>query len=424
MRKKKYKNSLKEDTSEFKEPTKKVLNSEIGNLQSDPDFVVYNNIFPNPDKLISRDASGIKLYDKILDDCHSRSVLETRWQSVVCKDWQVQPPVDPSKTEVGIAEFVTATLTNTNFDECRFHLLRSILYGYSSLEIIYKLNNKKQVIVDKFIDKHPRRISFDAKRRPRLLTINNLVEGELIPDKKFLVMSYGSQDNPYGSGLGIPLYWMVWMKHNALKFWNLFLEKYASPTLWGKYPTGTTGNDRDTFKEVLESVQKDSCVVLPEAYAVEMLEATRSSSNTYDDVCNFFNREISKVVLGQVLTTENSATGSYSLGKVQENVRKDIIAADADLLDSFLNRTLVKWIVDFNFEIDPQRYPKLVTITDDPQNLSERIKIDASLAKDIGVRLTPEYVEKTYSVDLEDKDPPVEEEQTEIEQLFRDLDTD
>jgi phage gp29-like protein len=65
--------------------------------------------------------------------------------------------------------------------------------------------------------------------------------------------------------------------------------------------------------------------------------------------------------LGQTLTTETSDTGAYALGRVHNEVRMDIVKADADALCEALNRQAVRWICDFNF---PPRmlkngYPKV-----------------------------------------------------------------
>jgi len=401
---KKYKNNKK---VEFKEDdTKRVppkLTQEIANPKNDTELVVYNNYYPNPSELLNEKSggTGIKLYDKILQDSHSYSVLNTRWQSVVGKDWSIIPPENPNQKEEEISEFMNQTLYNTNFDFIRYKLLHSILYGYYGCEIIWKRDNNNYIVPDKFVDKHPRRFVFDENREPRLLTINNQIYGEKLPDKKFIIMKFGSIDNPYGEPLGQILYWPIWFKHTNIKFWLLFLEKYGSPTILGKFPQGTDSSTISDIQDVLNSVQKNTSIVLPQEMDISLLEATRSGIANYQDLCFYFDRQISKCVLGQVLTTESDGKGSYALGKIQNQVRQDILESDADLLDELLNGTLIKWIIDLNFNLPGDRLPKIITNTTPPVNLLEKSQIDKNLSE-IGVKLTDNYFKKTYS--LEDDD--------------------
>lgn len=389
-----------EDEKSLKNPSKKELTSEIANPLNDKEYVVYNNQYFNQDKTLQKFGNqlGIRLYDDVLKDLHAFSVLNTRFLSVVGKEWNIKPASDMLRDRK-IAEFVNDVLYNTNFDFIRYKLLNSILYGFYCAEIIWKVNNGK-IIIDKFIDKHPIKFTFDADRNLRLLTKDNIVYGIPIPDKKFLIMKYGTIDNPWGNPLGRSLYWYVYFKKTNVKFWLIFAERFGQPALLGSYPNGTLESDRQQIQDVLNSIQTNSSIVLPEDIKIQLLEATRSGgANTYAEFCDFCNREMSKAVLGQVLTTENSGTGSYALGKIQNEVRQDITESDADVLDETLNETLIKWIVDLNFNVT--EYPKIITNTTPPTNLLEKSQIDKNLS-DIGVRLTNDYFKKTYSLEDED----------------------
>jgi phage gp29-like protein len=402
---KKYKNKDKIESKpqfeEYKKPTKNQLTSEIANPANDLEYVIFNNQYFNIlDKTLAKQGRsvGIRLYDDCLLDSHCYSVLNTRFLAVVGKEWYIEPATQMLKDKK-IAEFVSNVLYNTNFDFLRYKLLHSILYGYYCSEIIWKVDKNNNIVIDKFIDKHPIKFAFDADRNLRLLTKDNMIDGISIPDKKFLIMRFGSEDTPFGLPLGQSLFWLTYFKKTEIKFWLVFSERFGQPTILGSTPTGTTEPDRDRIQEVLNSVQTNTSIVLPEDIKIQLLEATRSGNATYQEFCDFVNREMSKEVLGQVLTTENTETGSYSLGRIQENVRQDILESDADLLDENLNSTLIKWIVDLNFSTDV--YPKICTNTTPPTNMLEKSQIDKNLY-DIGVRLSSYYFKREYS--LEDQD--------------------
>jgi len=83
-----------------------------------------------------------------------------------------------------------------------------------------------------------------------------MIEGEPVPDRKFICFTYGSTDNPYGKGLGQKLWGPVWFKKHGIKFWVLFCEKFGSPTARGKYPPGTPKEDQQKLLEFLHLVHE------------------------------------------------------------------------------------------------------------------------------------------------------------------------
>ena len=406
------KNNMITPPVNFKEknPTKKELTTEIASPRNDSEYLIYNSkYFDIEDKTLQSQGGqlGIRLYDKVILDPHIYSVLQTRISAVVGKDWSILP-ASKSLKDKKIAEFVEETLYNTNFDFLRYTLLKSILYGYYCSEIIYKMENN-QIVIDHFIDKHPVKFCFGENRKLRLLTKDSLIYGVEIPDRKFLLMNFGSVDNPYGRPLGQSLYWFNEFKKTGIKFWLIYVERFGQPTALGSYPPGTSDADIEQTKDVLNSIQTNSSIVLPDTFTISLLEASRGGNATYDDLCNFINREISKMVLGCVLVTESSKNGSYSLGKIHNLVRQDIIESDADLLDETLNNSLIKWICQLNF--NTSIYPKIITDSTPPVNLLEKSQIDKNL-NDVGVKFTREYFTKTYS--LEDSDIIEQEQKEEI----------
>lgn len=81
-------------------------------------------------------------------------------------------------------------------------------------------------------------------------------------------------------------------------------------------------------------------------------------SELYERRCDWLDRQVSKVVLGQTATTD-AAPGSHAIGGTHRLVQEDLERADAMLLSATLTRQLVPRIVDLNY--GPQeRYPKII----------------------------------------------------------------
>jgi SPP1 gp7 family putative phage head morphogenesis protein len=254
------------------------------------------------------------------------------------------------------------------------------------------------VWVKKLVGKHPRRFIFTPERELRLLTPSNMIEGEPVPDRKFIVFTYGSTDNPYGKGLGQRLWWPVWFKKHGVKYWVVFGERFGSPTTVGKYPRGSGKPEQDKLLAALEAIQKETGIIIPEDLVIELLEAARkTSTDTYEKLCQFMDLQISKAVLGQTLTTEVGERGSYAASKTHEDVRQDIVKADADLLCELLNNTLIPWLVDYNHP-DVRAYPQIWIHTEEEEDLKPLAERDKILTKDVGLPVSKQYFYDTYNI--------------------------
>lgn len=205
-----------------------------------------------------------------------------------------------------------------------------------------------------------------------------------------------SPEHPAGRALLAKAYWYYWFKKNNLKFWVLFNEKFGSPTIVGKYRLGATDEERNRLMEVIQSLQNDTSVAVPETIALEFLEARRSGTiNTYRDLADWCNDEISKLALGATLTSgEGRRSGSLALGEIHERVRSEYIEADIRALMSVINSQLIRWLVDFNFGEDVPS-PRLLMDTADDQNLEGELRVDQELVK-IGVPLPLSYFYERY----------------------------
>lgn len=388
------------------EPTKKPELAEIATARKDIDiFAGYLTRLENPDPTLRTEAAGkgLKLYDEVDRDPHAGSVLQTRYLSVVGKEWSIEPGTHGIKDgrlvatdhDKEIAAFVRAALAETNFDQIRMELLQAILYGFFVAEIMW-VRKDGAIKIDKFLGKHPRRFCFDLDRKLRLLTLGNMIEGEALPERKFVVFTFGSSDNPYGKGLGQSLWWPVWFKKNGIKFWMTFLDKFGMPTGVGKYPSGTLKDDQDKLLEAIELIHSETGVVIPDTMAIDLLEAARSGQVSYETMCQYMDRSISKRVLGQTASTEGTP-GKLGNEQAQDDVRQEIVEADADLLDACLNATVVRWLVDYNYP-GVTSYPVIETFAGRKPDLTARSAIDKTLAVDCRLPISKRYFYETYNI--------------------------
>ena len=349
--------------------------------------------------LLAEGGSGptaIQIYETLLRDDQVASTLQTRKLAVTGKEWAVEPASDNPK-DVEIAEFIERAFKAFDMDSARASLMDAIVIGYKVAEVIWEYYDG-MVWVKRIIPVPSRRIVFDENHKARLLTANNMLDGEELPDRKFII--YRNKDpngSPYGYGLGRALYWPVWFKKNGIKFWAIFLEKFGSPTVIGRYPSGASEDIQNTLMDALQSIQTDAVIRVPEGMTIELLEAMRTGkADTYGEFVDRWDRQISKVILGHGASAD-ATPGKLGNEDRANAVADDYLKADADMMSLCINETLVKWLVDLNY--GPQKeYPKYWIRTDDEPNLKPLAERDKILSIDIGLPMTRQYFYETYGI--------------------------
>jgi phage gp29-like protein len=389
---------------------------EIATAGKDIDiFVGWLKRLENPDVVLRTEAGGkgIKLYDEVERDAHAGAVLQSRALWVVEKELEVLPAATAPKIgrqakvtqEQRIADFVADVLKECNYDQACQEQLKGVLYGYYPAEVMWDAS-EGDIWIKKLVGKHPRRFCFTPERELRLLTPQNMIEGEEVPQRKFSVFTYGSTDNPYGKGLGQSLWWPVWFKKNGIKFWAIFLDKFSMPTPVGKYPPGTGKPEQDKLLAAIGAIQKETGITIPVDMVIEFLEASRRGDATYLQFCEYWDKQISKRVLGQVATTEGTP-GKLGEEKGQNETRDDVGKADADLLCACHNESFVRWLVDYNF--GPQKaYPKIWRRCEPEEDLKALAERDKLILVDMGMgkRVPESYIADTYGVPLAEEGEP------------------
>ncbi|MDR2551442.1 MAG: DUF935 domain-containing protein [Desulfobulbus sp.] len=374
----------------------KDLRNEIATIASDPAIPAFAGVLRNEDDtLLSRGGGkGLKIYDEIERDCHAYSVLQKRKNAIIAREWQVEP-ASSARLDKKAADLVKAQLTNIKFDQVCLKLLDATLKGYSVGEIIWATDGA-EIVAARVKVKPQRRFLFDEEQLPRLITLANMFPGEPVPARKFIVHRYGEKDddNPYGLGLGHKLFWPVFFKRQDITFWLTFVDKFASPTAVGEYPTGTSDEEQKRLLASLAAIAHEAGIIVPQGMVVKFLEAARSGSiDTYEKLARYMDEQISECVLGETLSTNIGTTGSMAAAKTHNEVRIELAKGDSDLLSDTVNETLVRWVVELN--LPGAGPPKVWRDFAEEEDLKARSETDKNLS-DMGFEPDERYVNETY----------------------------
>jgi len=341
-------------------------------------------------------------------DAHLASLLQTRKMAVLSLDYEVLP-YSKSPEDERIAGFVRETLQALpEVEGALLDLLDAIGKGFACSEIIWEVAASQARVVElRWLPQ--KRVTFVQDLKPRLLTPEAPWQGEEPPPWKVIYHRFKARSG-YAPRAGVlrVVGWMYLLKNYALKDWAAFNEVFGMPLRLGKYDPGASAADREALIRAIRSLGSDAAGVISKSTEIEFVEAASrlsGNANPYQTLAEFCNREMSKAVLGQTLTTDTAgATGTYSAARVHAQVRRDLVEADAQTLAVTLREQLFRPLVGFNFGWD-RPCPWFRFKLADEEDLKTLSEVYRNL-KEIGVPLEGNQVAERFGVPLSQGEKP------------------
>lgn len=333
-------------------------------------------------------------------DAHLFSCLQTRKLAVQGLDWQVLPKGDDARAQ-RIAEFCSEALDALeNWDDHVLDLLDAVGKGYSMMEILWDVSGGEVVPAGlRWI--HPKRVTFAFSMTPRILTEDDMARGIDPPPFKTVYHRYKARSG-YDTRAGIlrVCAWMYLFKNYDIKDWVAFAEVYGMPLRVGKYEPGASKEDKQALIAAIRGLASDAAAIISKATEIEFVESQKQGSiNVYESLANFCDTQMSKAILGQTLTSDSGdGRGSYALGKVHADVRKDLVEADAKALAKTIRAHLIRPMVGFNFGWDAPM-PKFRFLYEPPEDLKP-VADTYKILVDMGQPISREHIAERFKVPL------------------------
>lgn len=376
--------------TEFTGVTNDITRQYIGPLLQSKDTV-----------LLEQGGGDYAIYEALLIDSQVHSCFG-QYADRIIKCETVVESASESKGDVAIADFVRENMKRLEWDEITRAMLYARIFGYAVSEVVWRYDADRVWFQDIKV-RSQRRFKFDVDQRLRHLTLQNVYEGEVMPDRKFWTFSMGgtTTDNPYGLGSGHQLYWPVLIKRMGTKSWLKFLDKFAQPFILVRHSDNARPEEIERALELADSFAEDSCGAASERTVIELIESQRSGGANYADICERMDQSISKILLSQTMTTDNGS--SRSQAQVHDTVAVAAIKSAADLVCSSFNRGPITWLVQHNFGHDV-KIPRVWRRTEPDDDLLLQAQVDEKLTA-IGYKPSIDHVVSVYG---EGYRPPVE----------------
>jgi phage gp29-like protein len=359
-------------------------------------------------------------------DLHYLAVLSTRKQALSGAG-VIVTPASAAAEDQRAADLVNDVLNGGVFDlqSALFDILDAVGKGFSASEIIWDTAGREW-FPRRLAWRDPRWFMFDWISGEELLVRTLREEGQsialeapragraphfggsrwyagadgdagvgyqpltapLVPFKFVVHVAKAKSGLPVRGGLARAAGWAYLFKNYALKDWVTFAEVFGQPLRLGKYGPGATESDKQALLSAVANIGTDAAAIIPESMVIEFVETRQAGgAEVYERFCEYLDRQVSKAVLGQTLTTETprEGGGSRAAAQVHDAVRRDIVESDARRLGATLTRDLARAIVDLN--LGPQRrYPQVALALSEDTDVKLFADIVAELA-DRGLRV-------------------------------------
>jgi phage gp29-like protein len=362
-------------------------------------FIRLMRTLPDPDPVLRKMGRGITALQELLADSHLESVWSVRCSAASGAPWFCSAGGEGAK-EKEAARVFAEQLGSLDIPRIIEEMMDAVAYGYSPLEVIWVPDNGRWGVGD-IVGKPPQWFEFDQENR--LVFRAGVTGTEPLPENRFLIARRRpSYANPYGVKVFSKCCWPATFKKNGFRWWTVFVEKYGGAFMYGKYP----GNAGEQYKaELLAALEKmiaDAVAIAPEEseITIDSLANKGSVSTVHREYIEASNKEISKAVLGQTLTTDIGSAGSCAAAQAHNLVRQDLAASDRRRVSTCFNRLAAVWTF-YNYGAGV--FPPAFEFVKDEDLQKDRAERDAKLYA-IGWRPKKTYIEREYEIPEEDFD--------------------
>ena len=358
----------------------------------------------NPDHVVRRKGFG---YLRRMDDRNGflYGLMRSRVEAVKRLGWEISPAADTPRDRE-IAAFVREALDRMegSFYDDLTEILQAVKFGYSVLEIVWQPWEDSR---------HGERWAIRALRAKQqeqfeFLTdpygnVTGLVQTtpvrQGLPAEKFVCAVFDPEPgNPYGRGLYSRLFWHDWFMREGWKFWAVAAERYGMPIVKMKVPRNAGAQTRAEARELLDSLQTSTGIVLPENMEIGLVEAVRGGNMTFGEFVNSQKEPIQIAILGQTLTSTVGERGSRALGEIHQQVRDEIIDSDAQWLYTVINEQVVRRLVDYNYA-GVGAYPIVFPPPRDDEDLAALAGMLHDLSR-LGMTLPKTWLHRKFGVPM------------------------
>lgn len=372
------------------------LGKPLATPDTDPNGFFGNlTALPNPDPLLRAMGHADRVYASIMADAHVvgdiRSIRgEFRSFEYRVVTGQADDPRAEQAREL-CEVFLANVRPNALADwmEVMWQMNTSVLTGYKVHEPEWQIHASGNPVLNgkllpsALLDRPNRRYKFDANGNTLLISRGNLMGQAIEPYQAIVSRHMATMENPYGQALLSSCFWPWTFKTGGWRYFVKYCERHGLPWPIGRYPMGTQDKDIDALGDALSSMLESGYAVVQEGTGVELLVPHATGSMLpQESLIDRCNREMSKALTSQAMTSELQGVGSRAANEVAAKRQSTVNDADRDIPAESMTQ-LFTFITLFNFGSDVTP-PRLEFFKQEAAGLDRAEAYD--LARQMGAR--------------------------------------
>jgi len=291
------------------------------------------------------------LYRDMLSDNQIQSDLIKRKAAVLGDTINLQEIDATNPGDVAAKDHCKPLISNGQFTDAVSHCLNSTLWPVAVAEKQFKYIDGTGFILHKIIPVHYQLLDY-SKGHLRIFDLDENGKPQStshFPDPDRYIIHRGHilpmRDQDGGPMRALLFWWLL--RTQSRQWWADLLERFGVPFLKGKYQDE---QGKEVLQKAFRLAVRLGAIVVSKSTEVEVVQTTTGdSSNAHESFIELCNREISKLIVGQTLSSNVQPTGMGSgTAAFQSEVRADLRKMDAVLLSRTLREQLLTQYCQIN----------------------------------------------------------------------------
>lgn len=299
-------------------------------------------------------------YELLWRDGHIYASDRERRSATAGKDFRIHA-ANESDLARSLRDYIETCVDQIDgFDQSMYSLLSAPMVGYSVEEQIYHAGKRRfrgpsgeQIALDGMFPRtlewvHPKHLWFDFNEDFPLLDLGIDGKVPLDPDK-FIYHKATGDGIKATRGWIRPVSWLHHFKSKGIADWSVYLHLYGIPNIWARVDRSRWADPE--YRAVLEKAltdfgQGNPAVLFKDMEMPPTAVSAGGNGAVHAPYIGFMNAEISKVIKGEVLTSEAGMSGnSYALSQTHQNTFFGTVKNDAiGLAGTMRGQAFRSWI--------------------------------------------------------------------------------
>jgi len=290
--------------------------------------------------------------DVISNDNQVRSEFFKRKIAVLGDPVSVVPFKKGDQSDIDAATLCGEVLNNPTFADAESWLMNATLYPVAVVEKVFEPLPGGGFALKALVPVHYQLLDY-SQGAMRVFDVDDagtpLPTSHEVTPERYIVHRCDLMPAPdnWGGAMRSILFWWL-LRTMSRQWWADLLERFGVPFLKGKY---SDEKGRSTLERAFKLAVRLGAIVVSKNTEVEVVQAASGdASNSHERFITICNQEISKLIVGQTLSSSASPTGELGGGtaNLQGEVRDDIRKADAKSLAATFRGQLFDQLLAIN----------------------------------------------------------------------------